>query len=175
MAWKIISWGIEEFKSLIAIFLYLYVVFGLFNIHEYVVLRQHRLDFTSYGFAFINAAVFSKVVMVAETARLGARFEKYPLIYLVMVKAVLFGAALILFHVAEHTVVGLWHGESLLASLPRIGGGGLLGILAVSALVSVALIPYFAFRGVLRILGGPSVRTLLFTRSPNVAIEQRRQ
>jgi len=44
-------------KRYLGIFLYLYVVFALFNMHEYIVLAQHGIDFTHYGFAAVNAFV----------------------------------------------------------------------------------------------------------------------
>src|SRR5271166_1837772 len=37
-------------KRYLGIFLYLYVVFALFNMHEYIVLKQHQIEFTHLGF-----------------------------------------------------------------------------------------------------------------------------
>ena len=51
----------DEFKRLLVIFLYLWVVFGLLSIHKSLVLSQHHLDTEEHALAIINAFVFAKV------------------------------------------------------------------------------------------------------------------
>ena len=62
-----------EFKRFVAIFLYLWVVFGLLSIHKSLVLSQQHLDYEEHTFAIINAFVFAKVLLVGEEVRLGRR------------------------------------------------------------------------------------------------------
>src|SRR5215469_14332133 len=111
-----------EFKRFVAIFLYLWVVFGLLSIHKSLVLSQQRLDYEEHTFAIINAFVFAKVLLVGEQVRLGRRFENKPLIYPILHKSFVFSVVLICFHVVESVAVGLWRGHTLVESLPPMFG-----------------------------------------------------
>ena len=51
-------------------FVYLWVVFGLFVLHERIIRGQMGLGFQAQGFALINALVLAKVMLVAEDLRL---------------------------------------------------------------------------------------------------------
>jgi len=151
-------------KRYLGIFLYLYVVFALFNMHEYIVLTQRGIDFTHYGFAAVNAFVMAKVLLIGEELHLGEYFEDRPLIYPVLLSSFLFGIVLIVFHIIEYVIGGLLHGQTMLASIPSFGGGGLIGILMVGTIISVTLIPFFALRYIRRLIGGPELYALLFLR-----------
>ena len=76
--------AIHEVVQFLIMFLYLFVLFGLFSIHESIILEQHNLDFTRYGFALVNGLILAKVMLVAEDLRLGRRFKGSPLIYPVL-------------------------------------------------------------------------------------------
>ena len=45
----------ESSNAFVAIFLYLWVVFGLLSIHKSLVLSQLHLDYEEHAFAIINA------------------------------------------------------------------------------------------------------------------------
>ena len=152
----------EEFKRFVAIFLYLWVVFGLLSIHKSLVLSQQHLDYEEHTFAIINALVFAKVLLVGEALHLGRRFQNRPLIYPVLYKCLVFTVLLILFHAIESIAVGMWHGNSLAASIPSILGWNPKGLLAVGFSCFVLLIPFFGFREMARVLGRREMRNLLF-------------
>ncbi|HEY5305595.1 MAG TPA: hypothetical protein VIJ52_02855 [Pseudolabrys sp.] len=154
----------HEIRIFVAIFAYTYVVLALFNLHEYIVLREHHIEFTRYGFALFNAFVLAKIVLIAENRRLGAGLERHPLVYHVLGKSVLFAAVLIGFHVVERVIGGMIHGHSVADSVPSIGGGGVAGIVAAGIIVSVTMIPFFAARAIMEMLGSPSLYSLLFSR-----------
>ena len=59
----------------------------------------------------------------------------------------------ILFNMAETIALGLWKGKSLADSIPKIGGGSPAEIVVTAIILAVALIPFFAFREVSRVLG----------------------
>ena len=61
-------------------------------------------------------------------------------------------------------VVGWFHGETISASVPVIGGGGIAGLVCVAVIMFVSLIPFFAFRVLDRELGRDRLRELLFSR-----------
>jgi hypothetical protein len=68
----------------------------------------------------------------------------------------------ICFHIVEHTVIGLFHGETIAASIPAIGGGGFAGLLCVAVILFIALIPFFGFRAVSRELRPGRLNAMLF-------------
>ena len=152
----------EEFKRFVAIFVYLWVVFGLLSIHKSLVLSQLHLDYEEHAFAIINAFVFAKVLLVGEELHLGRRFQNRPLIYPVLYKCLVFSVVLIFFHAIESIAVGMWHGNTLAASIPPLLGWNPKGLLAVGFSCFVLLMPFFGFREMARVLGRREMRNLLF-------------
>ena len=51
--------GIDELRRFFVMFLYLWVVFGLFVLNESVILGGRNISFAPQGFALINAAVMA--------------------------------------------------------------------------------------------------------------------
>lgn len=158
--------AIHEAKRFLAIFVYLWILFGLFLIHETIILAQHGIGFTRYGFAFINAWILAKVMLVAEDLNIARGFESRPLVYPVLYKSTVFGIVFLCFSVAEQASLGLWHGKRLADSIPAIGNGSPLGILSLALLIVFALMPYFAFREIDRAIGSGKLRALLLSRRP---------
>lgn len=154
----------EEFRRFLVIFLYLWVVFGLLSIHKSIVLSQHHLDTQEHAFAIINALVFAKVLLVGEHFNLGARFAKKPLIYPILHKSFVFSVVLIVFHIIESIMVGLWHGHTVVNSLPPLLGWNPRGLLAVAVMCFVLLLPFFGFREIARVIGRDKMRALLLER-----------
>jgi hypothetical protein len=64
--------------------------------------------------------------------------------------------------VAEKVIAGALRGESIEASVPAIGGGGLVGLICVAVILFVALIPFFAFKHVGRAIGEEQLNAMLF-------------
>jgi hypothetical protein len=155
---------IHEIKEFVGMAAYLWMLFGLFALHESIVLEQHHINYKFYGFAMVNAIVLAKVMLVAEDLRLGERFQGGPLVYPILYKAFLFSIVFICFDVVEEVLIGIVKGKTLLASMPSIGGGSLGGVLSVGAIVAFALIPFFAFREIGRVIGERELHILLFAR-----------
>lgn len=151
----------DEFKRFWVIFFYLWVVFGLLSIHKTIVLSEHHLDKQEHAFAIINALVFAKVLLVGEHFKLGTRFSRKPLIYPILYKCAVFSVVLIGFHIVESVGMGLWHGHTLVESLPPLLGWNPKGLLAVSVICFVLLLPFFGFREIVRVIGRKEMRALL--------------
>ncbi len=154
--------AVEEVRRFVVLFLYLWVLFGLFVLNERIILRQHGLGFAAQGFAFFNALVLAKVMLVAEDLNLGRWLDRRPLIWPILHDSFLFTVLFIVFHIAEQVVIGLFKGQSATSSVPAVGGGGLAGLLCVAVISFVALIPFFAFRNLSRALGADRLNALLF-------------
>ncbi|MGA7460730.1 MAG: hypothetical protein WBW69_10915 [Candidatus Korobacteraceae bacterium] len=159
----------EEFKRFVAIFLYLWLVFGLLSIHTSLVLSQRHLNYQEHTFAIINAFVFAKVLLVGEQLHLGRRFQDKPLIYPILHKSFVFSVVLICFHVVESAAVGLWHGHSIADSIPPMFGWNPRGLLAVGFTCFILLLPFFGFREIARVMGHTEMRILLFGRKSAIA------
>jgi hypothetical protein len=155
-------WMLEEAKRILGIFVYLWVVFGLFILHEHIVLSRHGMSYGFYGLAFINAWILAKVMLVAESLDLLPYFRGRPLVYPILARSCVFGVLLVGVYALEETMLGLWRGKSWADSVPTIGGGGVSGLATAGLIMAVALIPYFAFRELGRVLGRARLRILLF-------------
>jgi hypothetical protein len=157
--------GIEEFHRFAVMFLYLWMVFALFVLNEYVIAGRTHNHLALQGFAFINAAVLGKVMLIAEDLKLGRRFEHRPLFWSVLYKSCLFALVFIVFHIAERVTIGMLAGGSARASVPQIGGGSWDGIAAAWAAIAVSLLPFFALREISRVLGKDVLWKLMFRHS----------
>lgn len=143
-------------------FVYLWVVFGLFVLNEAVILGKANVSFLSQGFALINAAILAKVMLVAEDLKLGRRFDHLPMIYRIACKSSLFAIVFIAFHTFEKTLVGVFAGKAAAASVPAIGGGTWIGMACVWAIIAISLLPFFALREISQILGEGRLWALMF-------------
>lgn len=159
-----------EFKRFVAVFLYLWLVFALLSIHETIIRAQHHLDYRAHTFAVINAFVFAKVLLVGDYLRLGNRFKHKPLIYPVLYKCFVFSALLTGFHIVERTFVGIVGGKTFSESFSQIGGRTLIGIVLISTLAFVMLIPFFAFRELGRMIGEEELRALFLGRGAKTEV-----
>jgi hypothetical protein len=152
---------LHNFREFVAMFLYLWLLFALFSYHEAIVLAKHHIDYKPFGLAFVNAFILAKVMLVAEELRVGTRFRKTAPIFPILHKSVLFAIIFICFNMGEEIVIGLWKGQTLAESIPKIGGGSPLGIVIASLIITVALIPFFAFRELSRVMGKGVLGALL--------------
>lgn len=154
----------HEFKRFVAMFFYLWALFGVFVINESIVLAQHNISYRAQGFAVLNALVLAKVMLIAEDLRLGHRFKDRPLIYPILYKSFLFALVFIGFHIVEGVLVGVASGKTISESFPEIGGGRLTGVFSAGAVIFVTLIPFFAFREISRVIGERELWSLIFRR-----------
>jgi hypothetical protein len=163
---------INEFKRLVIMFLYLWVILGLYVLDETVILAKQNIDFQAQGFAAINALILAKVMLVAEDLGLGARFKDRPLIYPILYKSITFAILFIVFYICEGTIIGLLHGKAAVASVPHLGGGTFKGLLCVAAIMFISLLPFFAFREIGRVIGEDELWNLLLRRGGKTFILQ---
>ena len=160
--------GIEEGKKLLWIFLYLWVLLGLFAVHRSIILNEENL-FYHQGFAVINAFLLAKVVLTADIFHAADKFNDKPLIYPIVFKSIVFSTILISFYLTEETLLGMWHGKTFAQSIPALGGGSLKGILSVGVIMLFVLMPFFALREIGRDIGGDKLYELFFVRRTKYA------
>ena len=160
--------GIDEIRRFLLMFVYLWLVFGLFVLNESIILGGHNMSFAPQGFALINAAVMAKVMLIAEDLKVGRRLDHLPPIYPVAYKSTLFAAVFIAFHAVERILVGVIAGKSFADSIPHIGGGTWHGGLTVWAIMTVSLLPFFMLREIGAFLGEGRLWNLMFRPRPTV-------
>jgi hypothetical protein len=154
----------HEAQEWIVMFLYLWVIFGLFALYQSIILAQEHQDFRLHGFAILNALILSKVMLVAEGMHLGRGGQNSRPIVVILYKSLAFALLFILFHIVESIIVGVAAGKTIVASFPEVAGGHLQGIISLGVIVSVSLAPFFAFREVSRELGEGRLLRLLMER-----------
>jgi len=150
-------------KEYLAIAFYLWVVFGLFVVYKEVILAQHHIAFAPHGLALINALALAKVMMVARELHFADYFKDAPLIVPTLVKSAAFAVILGCFKTLEATVIGWYRGQSFGDSITDVGGGTLAGILALTVLLAVLLIPFFGFTELRRVFGQDKLVKVFFT------------
>lgn len=155
----------REMRQFAVMFVYLWALFGLFVLNETIVDRTHGSAVVLQGFAVINALVLAKVMLIAELLDVGRLTRRWPLAVTIVVESAFYTALFLAVHVLERVLVGHFHGETVSASMPSFGGGGLAGLLIVAAITFVSLLPFFTFKHVARAIGPDRLQAILL-RSP---------
>jgi len=156
----------DEVIKFLAIAFYLWVMFGVFALHESVVSAKDHINYHFYGFAVINALILGKVMLVAQDLRFADWIKDRPLVYPILCKAAAFSILFIVFDVVEEVLVGVFRGKTIGESIPTIGGGTPSGVFFVGIILAIALIPFFAFREIGRVIGERALHALMFTGGP---------
>jgi hypothetical protein len=153
---------IDEATRFVVMFLYLWLVFGLFVLQQSVIMAQRHIDdYVQYGVAAMNALIFAKVMLVAEDLDLGRRFQDMPLIVPILYKSFVFSLVFLCFHIVENIVIGQFQGKGVLESLPMIGGD-LKATVSAVLIFTFELVPYFAYREIGRVIGVDKIYSLVF-------------
>jgi hypothetical protein len=163
--------ALDETKNYLGFTAYLLVVFGtliFFSINLYARLDQNVQHYPGYHFyalGLINALVLAKFMLLLEAAQVGSgsvaqRLRDGPLVFAILYRALLFAAVLVCATVLEEVLVGAWHGKAMDDVLPEIAGGP-RGLVTLAWVLFVALIPYFTYRELGRVLGEMRLRVLL--------------
>jgi hypothetical protein len=124
--------------------------------------RTDGFDFTFQGFAVLNALVLGKVMLVIESFETSKWLRSKRLIWTILYEALICTILFLLFHVLESVIVGLFHGKTVEASVPVFGGGGDAGLIIITLMAFVSLLPFFAFKNVSRALGDKRMMEILF-------------
>ena len=164
----------DEFRRFLILFFYLWILFGVFVLNQGIVLREHGFNFAMQGFAFINALIFAKVMMLFEIFDPGRWLRRRPLIYPILYETLLLTALFLVAHVLEKTIEGLVRGKTIAESVPAIGGGGFTGLLSMTAILFIALIPFFGLRNLSMAVGEGRLWALIFEQPSAEEGERRR-
>jgi hypothetical protein len=144
------------------IVLYMAFFFGVFTTYRRLLLAHYQIDYAEYGISVIKALILAKVVLVAETLRLGRGFEDKPLVVPTLYKTLLFTICMVLFGVAEELVRSFLHGKGLGPAFDEVMGHLNFEWLSKTLVVFFAFIPFFMVRELGRVLGKETITKLFF-------------
>ena len=153
----------HELKHYWLIVLYMAIFFGAFSNYRRLLLAHHGISYEDYGIAVIRALVLSKVVLVAETLRLGRGYEEKPLIVPTLYKTFLFTVCVVVFDIAEGLVRGLIGGLGPMGAVDEVISRFNYEWLSRALVIFFAFIPLFAVRELRRVLGA-GVTDVFFRR-----------
>jgi hypothetical protein len=156
--------AIEELKAYWVIALYLWLFLGCFTIYRRLILDETGVPYLHYGIALIEAMIIAKVVLIGRIFGFTKRFDHLPLIVPVVYKSLLFALLVLAFGVLEKTIDGLIHGEGIAGGLHRIADVGGYEIGARALMLTVALVPFFAFSEIGRVMGLSRLVAMFFAR-----------
>ena len=145
-------------------FVYLAVFFGMFTWYRRLILAEYQIIYLHYGVALAEAAILAKVIMLGDILRLGRGLEDKPLIFPTLYKTAIFGVWVGAFSVIEHMISGFLHGKGLAGGFDELVSKGRYELLAGCLVTFFALIPFFAFKELERVLGEGRIRGLLFRK-----------
>ena len=158
-----------QLKEFLGIFFYIWILSAAVAVHESIILGKGHLNYQAQGFAIINALILAKTLLIGEDLHLGTKFARNkPLIYAILYRCLVFSVFIVAFQFVEEVVVGMFRGRTFTEMFPAIGAESLIGIFSRGAVVFVALIPFFTFREVGRVIGKSELWSLLLTRGTSI-------
>lgn len=156
--------AIEGLKIFWIITFYLFMLIGTFMIYRRLLLAEFGVAYLNYGFAFIEALIIAKIIVIGGALKLDRRFEDGPLIASVIYKSLFYGGLVFLLGILEHLVDGLIHKEDWADILHGMVEHGVYELLARTVMMFGAFIPFFAFWEVGRVIGPQKLSAMFFSR-----------
>jgi hypothetical protein len=160
---------IHELRQLLGIFLYLAVFFIVLRTYTHLILAEHQIIYAAYGLTLLKALALAKIILTGETLHLGGRFRERPLIIPTLYNTVVFSTFALAFEVVEHFILGLIRGKDFAEIFAELLDKGWPHLIAVTLVIFVAFLPFFAFRATEHALGEGKLKELFFTRPPDSA------
>jgi hypothetical protein len=154
--------AVHELKEFAILTIYLYVTLGAVVLMKTAVLHTQGIEFIPWGIAIVKALVLAKFMMLGNAMRIGARYPTSPLIWPTLHKAFVFLLLLVILTIIEEAVVGLFHHQSIVASLSDLFGRRLEETFAGFVILLLVLIPFFAFRVLGEALGEGKLERMFF-------------
>jgi hypothetical protein len=156
----------HELREFFLLAAYLYVCFVALVLYKAAILGGAGVSYLPYGLPVIKALILAKFILLGHAIGLGERFRTRRVVHVIVAKALLYLALLIVLSIVEEAVAGVIHGWTIAASLAELGGGTLPQIFATSLIILLVLIPYLASRELDIALGEGRLWEVLFGQKP---------
>jgi len=155
----------QEARKAVLIAFYLWAVLASFRLYGAAVRDGNWWSYWSQGFAIINALILAKVILIGDLLRIGRGARGLRRIWFILTQAVSFGVLIVLFHVAEDVGRAAFEGEGFIApTVKALSGPHLSANIALVIILFLMLIPFFAFRELIRALGADTVVAMLLAK-----------
>ena len=141
---------------------YLFVCLSALLLYKTAIL--HGVEYSAFGIALIKAMILGKFILVAEAFRIGERVKPGRLMLLILWKSLLFALVLVLLSLIEEVIVGLAHGSKVWEVVASFAGGTAAQLSASTLLMTLIMIPYFAFGEISAHMGEGQLLRLLMDR-----------
>jgi hypothetical protein len=155
----------HELRRLAITFLYLAGFFLVFRLYTKLVLKEYQVNFFAYGLTLLKSLALAKIILTGEALRLGETSRPRPLIVLTLYYSLVFSAFALAFEIVEHLILGWLRGERPTAVVAELLEHGWPHLAAMTMVVFVAFLPFFAFRETGRALGKGKLQELFFKGS----------
>ncbi|HTR02589.1 MAG TPA: hypothetical protein VMN82_05280 [Thermoanaerobaculia bacterium] len=154
----------EELRLMLVITAFLAAVFVSFLTYRRLISREFGVTSFHYGFAILEALIVAKVILIGKAIGIGKKSSGRVLFRNALRDSVVYALLVGVFAILEHVVEGLFHHETLAASIQKILEQGLYEILGRTLIVFVAFIPFFTLWELDRALGERTLISLLFRK-----------
>lgn len=151
----------EEAEAFFPVFLYVWFLLAVLGVHKSIVLSQAHIV-QHQGFAVAKALAFAKVLFIADKFGVWRVFDAKPLIAPILIKSLLFCLLLIGMDVLEQAL--LEHFWPSHVDHDPIDLYNLRTLLSVGLVTFSALIPFFGYREIAKLIGVAELRKVLFVR-----------
>jgi len=159
--------AMHELTQFAIIAVYLYITLGAVILMKASVLHDNGINFVPWGIAVVKAAVLAKFILIGHAMKVGERHSDRPLIWPILHRAFAFLVLLVVLTIIEEVIVGLFHQQTVAASLEELAGAKLAESLAGIVILLLVLVPYFAIRVINEALGeGRLFRMFFVEREP---------
>jgi hypothetical protein len=143
---------------------YLYVCLTALSFLKGSILHAQGIAYEPWLFAAVKALFCAKFLMMGRALGFEEKYKSYPLIVPTLFSSFMFLVLLIALTIVEESVVGLIHRQSFEQSMANVGGGTFEQRIAISAILLLIFVPYFAFRALAEVLGAQSLIRMFFVR-----------
>jgi hypothetical protein len=136
----------HELRSYIIISAYVWVIISLLRLHEELIAETYHFSIHSQGRAIVTALILGKVVLLAEALQLGSYLGKRLPALAIVIRSVLFAAAILCFHAAEEATFVLWDGGTLASAVQGLSPEVIKRSIILALIMTIALVPYFLIK-----------------------------
>jgi hypothetical protein len=161
--------AVHELKRLAILTAYLYVTLGAVILYKAAVLHGQGISFVPWGLAAVKAVLLAKFLMLGGIMKIGRGYTDRPLIWPTMYKSFVFLVLLVVLTIIEEVVVGLFHHQSVAASLGELFGAKLYETLAGIIILLLLLIPLATIHVLNEALGEGKLARMFFVERPTVS------
>ena len=152
----------REMEESLVVALYLSALLVALTVYRRLLMSEVGVPYLHYGYAFIEAPILAKVILIGETLHFGERHEDKALIVSALYKSLIFGLLALVAHVLEHVIHALVMGESPAAAVAHQRSE----IAIYTLVVFVAFVPFFSLQQAGRLLGEERFLYVLLRRPP---------